>query len=779
MSQYKEYKIIPVKNSDSHNTIQQDIAMQQIKIETQEDYTSTEYNVQETTSETPNTSTQFDTSTIEYNNYSAHNHDEILSKDDPIVNEQSDINPNIVDNKVIETTPSLVSTARPPTRCVPVYNPEKGDCHKQKSESSMRYMIQNANSLQPHTQTKWEGYLERLHHLQVTIVGLLETCTNWGHMETTKKFKDTIFKKSKGGSLTLSPIPTSYSKPYLPGGTLTLTLGKWRSYIEKKIIDKSDMGRWTGNTYRVHENNKLHIISAYRVCESKPSEDKSLSTYNQQYTALLAKGHKTPDPRQQVIEDLIVEINLLLKNNNDYLMIGMDANADIHSDKKGLQKLCRECELIDMYTTIHDEDDVFPTHTNGSKRIDFILCTSNLIKFVEKVGYIQFHQALDSDHRAVYCDIHHSILEPEEDHEITKMERLIGTNSTNREGVKYINELNNYLEYHKIFQKIDCIYNEVHGDTVINKQEIGEAVNKLDMMITNGMLSSEKHNCKKKTKAMWSPKLNESHYTVEFWNIVKKAYNEQIDASDRIEYILSKLSDETKKQFKNNKLDYEEALQEAIKLHNINLKNHFELRKEHLQSMADDFNDRSETNKSNTIKSLMKREESRNDFKKLRRIFKGSKGKGITTLEIPDPDNPTEWKMITIPTVCESKLITYNIGHFGQAQGTPFTNPALQDILGYNGTNEIATNLIFNQQQLQNYKDQPEYVQEILQKLCDGQQVKQINGEISLKNFVPDFVCGKNQQQHHPVTDISVITNYFSVCLFMIKKMKLVTSVLK
>jgi hypothetical protein len=45
---------------------------------------------------------------------------------------------NIVESIVTETTPILVSTNRPPTRCVPVQNQEKGDCHKQKIKDTKR-----------------------------------------------------------------------------------------------------------------------------------------------------------------------------------------------------------------------------------------------------------------------------------------------------------------------------------------------------------------------------------------------------------------------------------------------------------------------------------------------------------------------------------------------------------------------------------------------------------------------------------------------------------------
>jgi hypothetical protein len=70
-------------------------------------------------------------------------------------------------------------------------------------------------------------------------------------------------------------------------------------------------------------------------------------------------------------------------------------------------------------------------------------------------------------------------------------------------------------------------------------------LNKLDTMVTNAMLSSEKKNCKKKQKTMWSPPLAESHLCVEFWNIVNKSYNQQIDSSEQIQHLLSQLPQET------------------------------------------------------------------------------------------------------------------------------------------------------------------------------------------------------------------------------------------
>jgi hypothetical protein len=369
---------------------------------------------------------------------------------------------------------------------------------------------------------------------------------NFGNADVLKKFKDTIYKRTPGGCLTISPIPTKYKRSYLPGGTLTLTVGKWRSFIDGDILDPEQLGRWTGNSYRLSPDSKLHVMTAYRVCDSKAEYDTSLSTFNQQYIGLQNKGYTNPNPRQQIIDDLIIQIKKLTKSEKDYLMIGIDANADITIDKKGLQKLCKECDLVDMYESIHTEDNEnFPTHINGSKRIDYILCTTNLLHHVQKVGYIPFHEGIDSDHRAVFCDIDECILQQDKNDSSKIMERLIGTNSTNNEGEKYIRELDGFCIYHKLYGKVDLLLDVITTTDHYCKNDIIAELNKLDELLTRGMLASEKHNCKRKTKKLWSPKLNESHMQVQFWNVVSKSFNQQINADDRINHILGRLSDDT------------------------------------------------------------------------------------------------------------------------------------------------------------------------------------------------------------------------------------------
>jgi hypothetical protein len=43
----------------------------------------------------------------------------------------------------------------------------------------------------------------------------------------------------------------------------------------------------------------------------------------------------------------------------------------------------------------HADQTQFSTHENGSVKIDFLLCSPNLLPYVDKVGYI--HRAISND----------------------------------------------------------------------------------------------------------------------------------------------------------------------------------------------------------------------------------------------------------------------------------------------------------------------------------------------------------------------------------------------
>jgi hypothetical protein len=624
----------------------------------------------------------------------------------------------------------------------PLFNPLKGDIHHVKAPDVFRFLYQNINGLRIKTFDKWMATVVRMFDLQCDLVGLNETCTNW-KLHTIKqrclRILQTIFKNS---SIIVSTNPVTSDTPYLPGGTATVSLGVWNSKILQKLYDPTNMGRWTGASYSLSDTGRLHSITAYRVCPNTLSIKNSLSTFSQQSFLLKQKGIINPDPRTQFLVDLTTYINNMKLSVNDYLLLSLDCN-NTSDNKDVIQDLCNDCNLVDLYMSKHQDEEQFPTHANGSVKIDFLLRTPNLLPFVTKVGYVRFHEAFDSDHRAIYCDISNSLLGPSRTVQ-SPLRRIVGTSSTNAEGEQYIRHINTNFQRHNIYNKLDHIQQSLDelGPYVL-PQHIDTfmlSLNKMDLIITNTMIHAEKTQCKRRPITMYSKTLDQANLRAQYWNVLSKIQRQRLTTRDRLLFIQSQLTVISKAVIEANTLTPQAAFRHALAEYNSLKKHHFSLRDEHVQSTVDDLNKRNCQSQAVTVEALLAREQRRRDFAYIKHLTKHPHSSGISTLEVPFTDSPTGLKFITAPVQVEEKILHRNIGHFAQAEGTPFTLPPLQDVFQYEGVNTTVTALINDQIIPPSLQDQPPYIQDILQQLADGKNLPTFPSEISYSEFVNAFI---------------------------------------
>jgi exonuclease III len=249
-----------------------------------------------------------------------------------------------------------------------------------------------------------------------------------------KKFQARATIAFQNTHLSYTTIKIPYTKEWLPGGTFIMTSGKYTGQISQRIKDNQHMGRWTGTVYNVGDNKKIHIVSAYCVCNTKVAGTHATSSYAQQQVTMgTALGIQQPQPRQMIIDDFIMQFKNICINTQDYFILMIDANETMGEDTNGLTKLAKECNLIDAYEYIHGADTKFPTYERGSKRIDYFLCTPNVLQFITKIGYAKFNEALEGDHRAIFCDLNKKIFDKDIIDHPPRMQ-TVGTNSTNQEG---------------------------------------------------------------------------------------------------------------------------------------------------------------------------------------------------------------------------------------------------------------------------------------------------------------------------------------------------------
>jgi hypothetical protein len=104
---------------------------------------------------------------------------------------------------------------------------------------------------------------------------------------------------------------------------------------------------------------------------------------------------------------------------------------------------------------------------------------------------------------------------------------LVGTNSTNREGAKYITELYKHLLSNDVFQKPDHLQNQVIED----EMELGEAIqqlNKMDAMLTSALIQIAKQTCQKKDAVLWTPEIRQTNLRVQYLNIMTNTQTKEV-----------------------------------------------------------------------------------------------------------------------------------------------------------------------------------------------------------------------------------------------------------
>jgi hypothetical protein len=547
---------------------------------------------------------------------------------------QHNINDDLFDNPI---TLPIDSTTRSNTGSQPLINDTKGDSLDYKTDNHLRFMFQNINSLCPQTLDKWAATTRQIFQFWADIVGFCETCTNWSKRDLKKQFQITANKSLKNPIISTTTTTLKLDGNYVPGGCCQVTANSWTTRHEAPIYDAYRHGRWVGNTYRLSATKQLHIVSAYRVCEQSPNATNSLSTSTQQYTMLTARGIEQLNPRQQFVDDFISQFQEMCDNSDNYFILALDANATLGQDKEGIDRLANECNLIDMYSTIHQDYTEFPTHQRGSKRIDYILCSRNIIPYVSQCGYVRFNDAFDSDHRAIFCDISHEIMT-----DITelrdKRKRIIGSNSTNKEGERYIRHLYRNLFNNGVFQKVEQILQDITNNNY-EQEDMIHQVNSLDSQITKLMLQAEDNTVCVKDMTLWSPILAQSNLIIQYWLITIKGARQKTNVRKRLSKIVEKMTEESKTHIRSTTSSVTRALRISIKNHNVLVKNHKLLTKQYLQQLANDHNERDNTQGKVQVDDLIKREQRRQDFAIVRNLLRKKKSKGLTMIEVPSVTN--------------------------------------------------------------------------------------------------------------------------------------------
>jgi exonuclease III len=92
-------------------------------------------------------------------------------------------------------------------------------------------------------------------------------------------------------------------------------------------------------------------------------------------------------------------------------IVMLDANEAVEDKEGSLRRIFKSTNLVDVFELHTGRKCEIPTYTRGTKRIDFILASYNLLSYAKKVGYIVFYDASESDHRGAFIELSNGIID--------------------------------------------------------------------------------------------------------------------------------------------------------------------------------------------------------------------------------------------------------------------------------------------------------------------------------------------------------------------------------
>jgi len=502
---------------------------------------------------------------------------------------------------------------------------------------------------------------------------------------------------------------------YQPGGTATVICDNWTSRVIDRGEDPLGLGRWTFVTLRGKGSKKLTVVTAYNSTSS--TGDK---TYFQQQNRVLSQiirnqaHHILSQPRRQFILDLQGWLQTKIDDGHE-LIVSMDANDTYNPDTPGvahpvtyhpdrptlspthngkLGTLITSCGLRDPLALQHESRPFPASHIRGSQRIDFILVTPGILPAVTCSGSLGFQSLFHSDHRAYYVDFDAVQLFSDPAYEIAS-------------------------PCHRKLQLSDPRLKTDQGTwTDVDTQ----TYQSLDRVITESMLHAEANTGRRvSTRYEWSPELKKAVNLFRYWQLrSRQTKNHKVNLS-RLQVLQDQAGLTPDQAINISATQILEHLQAAATTLRQYQKRHRELRATYLEGLAEAIVlDRSpnlehssvahvkEERVSSQIRHLLKRENLRRMFRKIKRILKPVSNLGLSKIDIPDPDassasfgdpsDPKQWKgpwvTVTKPTDIALVVRDINQKQYHQAHVTPFGTGPVADAFGRRGDTTQADLLL-------------------------------------------------------------------------------------
>ncbi len=228
------------------------------------------------------------------------------------------------------------------------------------SPGNVRIGFQNVNGI-PFMRkgTAFDSTFVSIKKWKVNIFGAAEPNLEWRMPHVLSTVNRSARKVLKHAKLQTTSSSTMFKSTYKPGGILTAIVGGWTGCLVDNGNDTTGLGRWTFARFGGQGRQCLSVFMAYRVCQqSRPGPD---TVFQQQYLLLRETSNKIKiDPRQQILTDL-AEAIMVQASKGDAIVVGIDANAEISTDK-AFASFLHQCDLHDLFQLLPEGDSIPHTY---------------------------------------------------------------------------------------------------------------------------------------------------------------------------------------------------------------------------------------------------------------------------------------------------------------------------------------------------------------------------------------------------------------------------------
>jgi hypothetical protein len=376
----------------------------------------------------------------------------------------------------------------------------------------------------------------------------------------------------------------------------------------------------------------------------------------------------------------------------------INANEEIGSTPGGLGQIMAANGLYDILANQHDAKEYPNTYIRGTKRIDYIFGTAQVLKHCKSSGLLPFCYGYPSDHRAAFIRIDLASLMSSQIHAAESMASRLIHSATPKEREQFLDELDQHYENQNLYERLHKLWTTPVSEWNVQQEE---EYNNCDKQHIAGMLAAERKTCKVK-KYAWSPTYSSAVEDKNFWKTILMLKRNHAKPHHKITAWA-----ETKGITDIGSLHITQInaqLRAAQKhLREILLETN-QLRENHLRELlAITRNHGDDKQHEKRLQILIRAHKKQHSYRKIQAVLKPRQRSGLSHILVPedanpntypyDPEKVTAWKMIYDHRQLQEYLLKRNANHFGQAHGTPFTIPPLTGI-DWMATSEQASELL-------------------------------------------------------------------------------------